>query len=160
MALKTFESQIPVSLGDNIMIRAALDAVKHEYSEIRISHYKHLIDREKVGNPAYYKFIKDLGRLLYSEPPFIFDDGNYTYRDQETILKEFSLTPQKPNLRKEFCEGTPLDIKSKYIVLTTKVRYLNKTHYKEIYNDFWQTINALSNKYNYYNGRKKCRIRS
>ncbi len=145
--MRKLQLTIPVSLGDNIMIRGYLESVKNNYDLIEISHYAHLIEREKDDNPKYHKFIKDLGLLLFNEHPFKLSQEFFGFKDQEQLLEDLNIEPCLPNLSKQLCKGKSLNIEEKYITISTKVRYLNKYIYDEMSGMLWSILKDLSKKY-------------
>jgi hypothetical protein len=145
--MRKLEFKIALGLGDNILLRMALDTIKHNYDEIRISHDENIMQIYRNNDPAYQKFMDDIGNLLFTEPPYIFDHGNYpiiytynTYKSLNTIVK-------KPQLEHLLCQGNSLNLKEEYIVLTTKIRTLPRTTFDCISNRLWKVLNELTNKY-------------
>ena len=69
--------KITVGLGDNLVIRIFFDAIKHKYDEIKIAHNKDVMRIYRNNDPTYWGFLNELGPLLFSEPPYVFDHNNY-----------------------------------------------------------------------------------
>lgn len=141
------EISICIGLGDNIVIRGYLDTIKSKYEEIRISHHKPIIQNYRNNDPEYTKFLDQIGNLLFSEPPYIFDHGDYPHKSQFEIMQHFQIDPQKPNLSHLLCKGINLNISEPYIVITTKVRIMRQEIFFPLSIDLWKTLRKLSEKY-------------
>jgi len=139
--------EICIGLGDNLVIRIYFDTVKHLYDEIRISHSKEVVSIYRDNDPAYYKFLDDIGTLLFSEPPYIFTHDKYPPIQRVHEIMTRARVPKKPNLDKCLCVGQSLNLEQEYIVLTTKVRCLSKTEFGSISSRLWAAIKRLSQKY-------------
>ena len=61
---------LPLAVGELIYARASLDAVKRQYRTIRINLAWQWLGERDTG---YTPFVESLARLLYSEPPYVFD---------------------------------------------------------------------------------------
>lgn len=143
--MEIFQATIHVGLGDLIYIRAQMDGVKHKYEQIKLSFNKDIIEGHR--GISYYQFVKDVGQLLFSDPPYVITEENYPHLSLVDLANCHGMTPVKPELKDVLCKGEPLNIASEYIVLTTKVRYFYKSVYQNHYNEFWDLIKLLSNKY-------------
>lgn len=144
--MKKLEFTIAAGIGDNIVLRMALDSVKHNYDEIRISHNKDIVNIHRNGDPNYFKFLNDLGSLLFSEKPYIFDHNIYPIIYTHRTYINLNIKIKKPNLNYLLCKGSPLNI-GEYIVLTTKIRTLPKATFLNLAQKLWVVLNTLSNKY-------------
>ncbi len=138
---------VPIGLGDLIYLRAMLDEVKHNFSQIKIKFHKEII-KSYGFDPEYSKFLDDIGQLLFSEIPYmITEEEGIPFYGLVTICNDHHIRAVKPRLANILCKGTPLDINDEYIVMITKVRYLNRNHLDERVRSFWQVMNELSQKY-------------
>ena len=138
---------IAIGLGDNIMIRGYLDTIKHQYSEIRISHHSPILAVYRDSDVHYHRFMNELGPLLFSEPPYVFDHGAHKHMSQPDVLRTYNIQVAKPNLSHLLCKGESLKLNKPYIVLTTKVRMLNKHIFYPLSVELWGIIRKLSEKY-------------
>lgn len=145
--MSILELAVPIGLGDLIYIKAMLDSVKFRYSQIRIMFHRGLIADFRGNNPEYHTLLDDIGKLFFSEPPYILTTSGGIFRGPMRISTDESMPLQKPELGHLLCKGTPLNLDGEYIVLTTKVRYLSKAKLNAISKELWSTINSLYNKY-------------
>lgn len=141
------EYAICIGLGDNLVIRVYFDSIKHNYDQIRISHNKNVISSCRNGDVKYKQFLDELGTLLFSEPPYIFDHGNYPEIQRVDTIMNLANKPRKPNLDHLLCKGESLNLDEEYIVITTKIRCLPRSTYNSISSQFWQTMRNLATRY-------------
>lgn len=144
--MKKLSTSICLGLGDNIVARIIFDTVKHNYDQIRISHDKNIIQIYKNGDSNYMKFLKDIGNLLFTEPPYYFDSISYPAIHTFNTTKNLYI-PGKPNLEHKLCKGTPLNLGQEYIVITTKIRGMARKTFYPLSIKLWQTLRQLSTKY-------------
>lgn len=142
--MNKLEFKICAGIGDNIVLRMALDTVKHNYDEIRISHNKDVIAAFRDEGRNYDVFLHDLGTLLFSEPPYIFDQGEYPEIYTCNTYKKLGIVIKEPKLDYLLCKGKSLDTNGKYIALTTRARTFLR---RSITVEFWHTLIQLSNTY-------------
>jgi hypothetical protein len=145
--MKKLEFKIACGLGDNIVLRMALDTVKHNYSQIRIAHNKDIVKDLRNSDPKYYKFLNDLGNLLFTEPPYIFDQGTYPEIYTYNTYKDLNIKIIEPKLDHLLCKGVSLNLNTEYIVVTTRARSVLKTALLPLLTDFCKTLKLLSTKY-------------
>jgi hypothetical protein len=146
--VKTLEFEICAGIGDNLVIRIFLDSIKHNYNRISIAHSRSVINYYRGGDQKYYNFLSELSKLIFSEPPFFFDPrGKFPPIHTEKVITELASKPKLTNLDKVLCKGTPLDVGEEYIVLTTKVRCLNRSTFLPLSVQFWAMLRELSKKY-------------
>lgn len=145
--MKTTSLSIPMGIGDHIVIRGYLDAIKKQYKEIKISNHKPLLKTWRNNDMIYGDFINQFGKLIFSEPPFKFDYGDYPFRSQLDVLKIYNIEPQKTNLQHLLCKGLPLDLDDPYLVLTTKVRMVDKRFLYPLLPKLWKTLQDISKNY-------------
>lgn len=144
--MKIIATSICLGLGDNIIARMIFDTVKHQYSAIRISHDQNIFNIYKNGDTGYAKFLDDIGNLLFTEAPYIFDKTLHQSIHTLNTIREFSPIA-KPNLQHILCKGIPLDINEEYIIITTKIRMIPRNKFLPLSISLWQTIRQLSTKY-------------
>lgn len=141
---------INVGLGDNIITRLLLDRIKHNYDEIRISHNKKVMENYRDNDPKYWEFLDEIGSLIFSEKPYIFDKQDYkSYApvDYYNLISDPNTSKDsKPNLD-YLCQGQSLNINKEYIVITTKVRVLPNNVLFPLMDQFYSTIKPLCTKY-------------
>lgn len=145
--MKRIATSICLGLGDNIVARIIFDTVKHEYEEIKISHDKAVQRHFKNGDLAYDRFLKEIGNLLFTEPPYRFDSGTYPPIHTLNTVSSLPVAITKPNLIPHLCRGTPLDLGEEYIVVTTKIRGISKKQFIQQSFQLWKALNHLSKKY-------------
>lgn len=146
--MKKLEISIPIGLGDAIYTKAQLDAVKEQFSEINISFHKDLISKYKNNSPEYSEFLDQLGQLLFSDASYIYhSNSNFPLRSVAQISSELNIYPQKPNLQSFFCKGNDLKLDRHYLVLSTKVRFLDRKIWNKVKEKFFEILNSKSSKY-------------
>lgn len=152
--MKRMAVSIPTSLGEIINIKAHLEDVKHEYSEIRLNFKKSLwngcLHTEAPDWPKkkllWDKYLDDIGQLFFSEPPYVLDTREFTFYDCGDFIRVFKLGYKKAEMAHLLCKGTPLDV-GEYIVITTKARQLTKTAFFGPSIQMWEVLRKLSAKY-------------
>ena len=142
--MKTLEFKVAAGVGDNIVLRMALDTVKHNYDQIKISHNKQIVDTHRGGNSEYYKFLDDIGNLLFTEHPYSYDHNEYPEIYTYKAYIDLGIKIKSPKLEYLLCKGNSLNLGEEYIVLTTRARTIFKN---SITQEFWDTIKVLSKKY-------------
>src|SRR5579871_221148 len=120
--MRKLELEICTGIGDNLVIRIFFDTIKHNYDQIRIAHSKAVIREFWDNRPEYQLFCKNIGIALFTEPPYVYDYGNYPPIHTYDIISSLRIVPVKPNLDHILCQGTPLNLGEEYIVITTKIR--------------------------------------
>ena len=123
--LKTMETTICLGIGDNLVVRIMLDTIKHNYNSIKISHDKAVLRNFRNNDPQYAAFMKELGELLFSDPPYQLVDTQFKQINTNRTLIDLNIRAKKPNIDHLLCKGDPLNIYEEYIVITTKVRGLH-----------------------------------
>lgn len=144
--MNNIEMTVPVGLGDLIYIKSSFDAIKSRYSQIKIHLNRNLIG-STGRNLEYNTFLDEIGQLFFSEAPYILSDEQLPYHEGIRLYSDFGINPQKPELKHLLCKGTSLDLGCDYIVMTTKLRYLDREHFSIISHQLWDAIRGLSNKY-------------
>jgi len=70
-----FKISIAAGLGDTIYLRTQLDQLIPKYNEIKVSFCKEIIRTHYGTNvEEYYSFIKEFGKLFFSDPPYTLTD--------------------------------------------------------------------------------------
>jgi hypothetical protein len=152
--MKKIAVSIPTSLGEIINIKAHLEDVKHEYSEIRLNFKKSLwnscLHTEAKDWPQkkvlWDKYLNDIGQLFFSEPPYVLDQREFTFYDCGDFIRIHRLTHRKAEMAHLLCKGTSLNI-GDYIVITTKARQLDKKAFFGPSIRMWDVLRKLSTKY-------------
>lgn len=153
--MRHIHSNIPLALGDLINIKGFLEPVKNQFDFIKLTFHKSLLEEGVKSNSQgwsekrqlWEKYLNDVGRLFFSESPYVLNNGEHQFRDTGNFVKEFNIQPVKPELGHLLCVGEPLDIKEGYIVITTKVREISKGNFYPLSINLWSTLAELSKKY-------------
>jgi hypothetical protein len=145
--MRIYKANIAQGIGDNIMARCYADQVKHQYNKIYFTHHKPIVQRQKNDSPEYWKFLHEVGSLFFSEPPFVYNEGDYPFRSAEGLIADFNIVPQKPQYKHLLCKGNILNLDQEYIVITTKLRYFDRSIFNSLSNELWNTLNKLATKY-------------
>ncbi|HEY5267651.1 MAG TPA: hypothetical protein VII94_00775 [Candidatus Saccharimonadales bacterium] len=131
-----------LGIGDLIYLKAALDDIKDQHSEIKIHLALDLIGWSR-RNVDYVYFISQLANLLFAGHPYQVVSEGPEFRPMPDIYAEHNLQQSKPNLP-ILCDGKSLDI-GKYIVMTTKNRYITRDDIN--FPQLWNVVQQLSQKY-------------
>ena len=147
---------IPTSLGEIINIKYHLDLVKNRYDQIRLSFHTQLW-KEGLHTEApdwlekkvlWTKYLNDLGKLFFSEHPYVLEPVSRKFAgDAGHVVKLLKLTPQKAEMAHLLCKGQSLNLGEEYIVITTKIRYLEKSIFYPKSIEFWRVLRKLSARY-------------
>jgi hypothetical protein len=147
---------IPTSLGEIINIKYHLDLIKNQYDQIKLSFHTKLweggLHMEAPDWPhkkqLWDKLLADLGKLFFSEPPYILELDSPVYGgDCGVLVQKLGLTPQKAEMAHFLCKGAPLNLGEEYIVITTKLRQLEKYLFLPLSVELWKVLRELSKKY-------------
>jgi hypothetical protein len=145
--MRIYKANIAQGIGDNIMARCYADQAKHQYDKIYFTHHAPIVKAQKNNSPDYWKFLNDIGKLFFSEPPYIYNEGEHPFRGAEGLISDFNIIPQKPSYKNLLCKGTSLNLNEEYIVLTTKLRYFEKSVFYKLSTKLWSILRELSKKY-------------
>jgi hypothetical protein len=143
------EYSICAGIGDNITTRIYLDAIKHHYTEIRISHDKNVIQAYRGTDIAWRCFLDELGNALFNTHPFIFDHSNHreiNWNHVRPLMVGHKALPQTPQLN-NLCSGSSLKLNEPYIVITTKVRCMSRQAFFPMSIQLWSVLKAISKRY-------------
>lgn len=128
-------------------MKGQLDPFKHQFDQIKITFDQDILETCRDNDVKYKKFLDDIGKLFFSDPPYILNTGKYTRRGQFALCKDYNLPVVKPNLKNILCKGSLLNIEEEYIVITTKHRFFLRNYWNTISSKYWDTLNKLSKKY-------------
>lgn len=153
--MKIIETGLPTSLGEIINIKWHLDIIKNQYDQIKLSFDKTLFnmclhteaDDWPTKKILWDKYLDDIGRLFFSEPPYVLTNIPYRLRNFDNMIRDYSLQPIKVNMGHILCSGKSLDIGEEYIVITTKARDLFKKIFLPLSTQLWSVLSKLSKKY-------------
>lgn len=146
---------IPTSLGEIINIKHHLDLIKNQYDKISLSFHTNLWSGSLFVEASdwpqkevlWRKYLGDIGKLFFSEHPYVLEPNSPVYGGDVGVLTErLGITPQKSEMGHLLCAGTPLDI-GEYIVITTKVRELDRNVYAPLSIQLYSALKELSKKY-------------
>ena len=147
---------LPTSLGEIINIKYHLDQVKTQYDQIKLSFHTQLwnsgLYTEKPDWPQrkklWDKYLFDLGQLFFKEPPYILQATSNKYGgDAGELVKKLNITPQKAEMAHLLCKGKSLNLGEEYIVITTKLRHIQKNNFFPHLIELLRVLNRLSKKY-------------
>lgn len=147
--MKIISANLPTSLGDLIIIKAAMDAVKHQYSQINFNFHKALwngaLDINQQQRNGWDQYLNEVGQLFFSEAPYRIQ-GQHKFYDTIALLQQHKITPVKPELSHLLCKGQSLNI-GQYIVVTTKIRGINKYRYYPNSISLYKALKEINQKY-------------
>jgi hypothetical protein len=147
---------IPTSLGEIINIKYHLDLVKNKYDQIILSFHTPLWEGSlhteasdwEVKKKLWMNLLSDLGKLFFSEKPYILEDSSNRYGgDVSVLVRAINLPPTKAEMGHLLCCGNALNLQEPYIVLTTKARQFDRGIFNQCSKQFWDTLLNLSKKY-------------
>jgi len=129
-------------LGDLIMNRGCLDTIKHKYEEIRISIHTPTLSFWRQDNNRYLGFVREFGKLIYSDKPYVFDNDLHPFKDQLMIINQYNINPQRANLANFLCQGD-FKLDQPYVVFTTKVRLVKQSLLESGLPALWKALNSI-----------------
>jgi len=149
--MQKLEMSINAGIGDNLMVRVFFDSIKHNYDQIIISHNKEIIDYWKDGDPKYYQFLNEFGSMLFTTTPYVFSRclqfPPMNLHDGAHSIKTLNLVARKPDLDHILCQGSSLNLGEEYIVITTKIRGIERREFFAQSIHMWRALRELSKKY-------------
>src|ERR1700674_4358351 len=104
--MKRLEFSICAGIGDNITARIYLDAIKHHYDEIRISHDKNVIRAYRDNDPRWMRFLDEIGNALFNTRPYVFDHFNHPaiqWHQVRQTIRGHNAAPSTPQLASILC---------------------------------------------------------
>lgn len=145
--MKTLGITIAVGLGDAIFIAAALNNVKDKYDKITVNVRWDIAETYKNDGKGYSAFYREILKLLFADPKFIIDDKTQKLPFAGMHeLWSWGIPPVLPRFGKILKTTEPFSIEGEYIVVTTKVRQLDKKVYDKIKPKFLAHLKKLSAK--------------
>jgi len=147
---------IPTSLGEIINIKYHFDQIKNQYDKIILSFHKQLWHEGLHMNAPDWaqkkilwdKYLEDIGKLFFSEHPYVLLPNSVRFGgDFGTMVQKLNITPIKVEMAPLLCKGTSLNLGEEYIVITTKLRYVEKNIFFPRSIQLWKALNKLSEKY-------------
>lgn len=145
--MKQLAHSICLGLGDLIMWRGYLDPVKHQYDSIKLAPNLDLLKTYRDSRQTDLDFIMEFGKLLFSEPPYSFSLEQHPFRFQLDMVEELKLDPQTPHFPEILCKGEKLPVSEPYLVVNTKVRFLDHRKYINHFQHLGKILTELSGKY-------------
>lgn len=142
-----------MGLGDLIHDKIFLNAIENDYDKIHISPSKEIIRDYRDNDMVYYNFCKDILHMLFNTDKYVIEENeDFEHMDGKTFATKMKITPTIKNhdLTNYLCNiSTVLPATTnKYIVLTTKVRSLDRSIYENIIKKgFWNYLNNIQRKY-------------
>jgi len=140
---------IHVGIGDHLLVRFFFDQIKDKYDAIQVNHYGQTMSIWRNNDLRYWQFLYALGGLVFSEKPYqMFRQPNsFPLWPGEKFL-ELGLKPTRPSIPQLIVNhGLTPEISGEYIVLTTKVREMNKNAFSSFVKEATPIIRKLSKKY-------------
>jgi hypothetical protein len=147
--MKTLDIAIAIGIGDILSIRVFFDSIAPQFDQIKVCLNPQIIQTYR-NDPKYVQFITEWAKLILSDLPYVFDNGPYTPFGVErfhNMMNQYKMIPKKPNLDHVLCKGIPLEISEPYIVITTKIRGIDKRSFYKKSIDLWRVLKRLSAKY-------------
>jgi len=155
--MNTISLNLPTSLGEIINIKYHADLVKNQYDKINFNFNTSLwlgalhtdAPDWSVKEGLWKKYLNDIGNLFFSEPPYTFSVGpaRNGFKMCWSVTKEFRVEPHKAELGDLLCKGESLNLGEEYIVITTKIREMNKHAFFAKSIKLWEVLRNLSQKY-------------
>lgn len=140
---------IHVGIGDHLLVRFFFDQICNKYDAIQVNHYGQTMSIWRNNDLRYWQFIYAFGGLVFSDKPYqLFKQPNSFPLWQCEKSLELRLKPKRPNIPQLIVNNnlTP-EISGPYIVLTTKVREMNKNIFRSFVKEVSPVINKISKKY-------------
>lgn len=147
---------IPTSLGEIINFKFHLDTIKNNYDQIKLGFatglWNDALHTESSDWAArkilWEKYLADIGQLFFSESPYVIDPNPTIWGGSiESMTERLGIMPQKVDLNQLLCKGESLKLSNKYIVITTKIRHIDRLTLQPLLDQFWIILKQLSEKY-------------
>lgn len=142
-----------IGIGDLILVKGALDFIKHNFSKITICPCLNLNEVFRQGSKEFDDCVKDLCSLFFSEAPYTLDYEAYkTATDADItrsheIIQKYIVVKKQPQLNNFLCKDEyRLDLKN-YVVINTKIRGYRVEEYKKSINNFLDSLMLMNDKY-------------
>lgn len=144
--MNILKATIPIGIGDLIYVKAMLDNVSNRYDEINLRMARDIIQSHGLS-PDYNGFLDDICKLFFSNPPYILSEDPSPFYELPVLCSNHGIPPIKPELKNILCVGEPISIEAEYIVIVTKVRYIERAHFENKIPELFTILRQLSNKY-------------
>lgn len=144
MTGEILKATIPTGLGDLIIIKGQLEASKHRFSRIELAYNRGIMSWR---GPVYPSFLYQFGKLLFDGPPYVLTEEELPHRSSIDLKNIHGLPFVKPNLQTLLCKGNSLNLAQPYIVVTTKIRAMNRDVFNSIAPRFFSALNDLTKTY-------------
>ena len=140
---------IHVGIGDHLLVRFFFDQIKDKYDTIQVNHFGQTMSIWRNNDLRYWQFIYAFGKLVFDEKPYqLFRQPNSFQLWPGEKFLELGLKPKRPNIPQLIHNNNlTADISDPYIVLTTKVREMNKNTFSSFVKEATPVIRKLSKKY-------------
>jgi hypothetical protein len=147
--MSIIESNIVLGIGDLIYLRAMFEANKQKFSTIKLSYDRKILNTYRSNDSEYLNFLNEIGDLFFPRPYYQLIAGQrWTLRWPPKFQQDYGINMVIPQLQDLLCRGILLNLSEEYIVITTKIRDMEKTHYQQnIAPQLWSIMRHLSNKY-------------
>lgn len=147
--MRVYYANISQGIGDNTMALSYANQAlaANKFDEIHFTHHAPIVEKQKNNAPEYWKFLHDIGELFFSKLPYVYNSGQYPFKSAEGLIADFGIIPIKPSYKHLLCKGNSLNLNQEYIVITTKLRYFDKSIFFQLAPQLWKTIRELSKKY-------------
>lgn len=137
-----------MGIGDVLMSRVTLDAVRRRYNRISVSPSPSLINAYRNRPGDYRRFIDEWMSVLFGAHPYEIHDASYPMLAPETIAAGHGIKVPMPRLAGLLCHGREGDLPQvPYLVIPCKVRGVSSDVWRVIKTEFLQEIRALSSRY-------------
>lgn len=148
---------IPTSMGEIINLKFHLDTLKDQYDQIHLGFYKNIwkdgLHTEAPDWPQkkqlWDQFLHEMGQLFFGMPPYVLVDspGKWGGDSFDILVNKLGMHPQKIDLAYLLCKGNSLNLGEEYIVITTKVRQVERNFFYPRSAELWKVLRRLSSKY-------------
>jgi len=135
-----------VGIGDILHTKAQLDHIRDDYDRISIGYDDSLVSRFRSDDDQYRIFLDGLFKLLFSEQPYHRDQHIKAQCKNPIDLSKSGFRPIVPDLSHLLALSTSIPDEP-YIVISTKVRGIQKAQYEELRPDFLNAVRLLSKKF-------------
>jgi hypothetical protein len=146
--MKNFGLTIPVGLGDMLLISAALNATKDRFNKINMNIRWDFAKKYKNDEKNYGNFCVSILKLLLTDPKFVINDRsqNFPFKTMDKLWREHKMPPVLPRYVDQLTNKS-CSIDGEYVVVTTKVRELNRALFNKTNPLLMNKLKELSSKY-------------
>jgi hypothetical protein len=135
-----------VGMGDFVLSYSQLERIKNKYSEIRVCPSYHLLDVYRSGSKEIHEFTKNFASLLFDSPPYkLLDKSEAPLTSPDDLFHHMKLRPSYVDLSEKLClkEDIGFDIGCEYIVIQTKIRYIDRSLFNSLSERIFSTIKNI-----------------